>query len=60
MLLSVVEGEALCELPEEDGDELDDGELWSDCGRVDVLELLDDELLGEALDWLLLLGVVLD
>jgi hypothetical protein len=53
-----VEGEVLCELLEEDdGDELD-GELWSDCGRVEVLELLD-ELLGEVLDWLLL-GDVLD
>ena len=57
--LPEVEGEVLCELlEEEDGDELDGGEAWSDCGRVEELEL-DDELLGEVLDWLLL-GDALD
>jgi len=46
-------------LLEDEGAELDDGELWSDWGRVDVLELLVEELPTDELDWLLL-GAVLD
>ena len=58
--LPEVEGEVLCELLEDDGAELDDGELWSDCGRVELLELLVEELpFTDGLDWLLL-GDVLD
>ena len=59
--LPEVEGEVLCELLEDDGAELDEGELWSDWGRVDVLELLLEELpFTDGLDWLLLLGAALD
>jgi len=59
--LPEVEGEVLCELLEDDGAELDEGELWSDWGSVDVLELLLEELpFTDGLDWLLLLGAALD
>jgi hypothetical protein len=58
--LPEVEGEVLCELLEDDGAELDEGELWSDWGSVDVLELLLEELpFTDGLDWLLL-GAALD
>ena len=58
--LPEVEGEVLCELLEDDGAELDDGELWSDCGRVELLELLVEELpFTDGLGWLLL-GDALD
>ena len=60
-MLPEVEGEVLCELLEEDdGAELDEGELWSDWGSVDVLELLLEELpFTDGLDWLLL-GAAVD
>jgi len=60
-VLPEVEGEVLCELLEEDdGAELDEGELWSDWGSVDVLELLLEELpFTDGLDWLLL-GAAVD
>ena len=49
----------LCELLEDDGAVLDEGELWSDWGSVDVL-LLEELPFTDGLDWLLLLGAALD
>jgi hypothetical protein len=40
-------------LLEADGAELDDGELWSDCGNVEELELEGEVALE--FDWLLVL-----
>jgi len=48
-----LEGDVLCELLEleaagaellDDGAELDEGAFWSDCGRVEELELLLGEV----------------